>query len=257
MNLLSYYQLDDSFIKFLIYLPAEAQETEGPVFRFEAEFVIWQKIYLDEYEAQIDDGQYDLESVSAMTLVGHTADLATDYLYTADAISESTIENYAFVKGMYDHLQDSAFHDAIIEETGLGINRWATFEAVYIDQKLTPISETFQAEIFNNFIMRLTETWRELFNNDVTLLSFSERLYATDNPIALIQVKDGYRKAGFFSALHKQKMIEENAYNNQGLKLKDILSQDLDNQLFSEEFKNEKSQHYSGVIFNQRLYGSL
>ncbi|MGO4928473.1 hypothetical protein ACTQ5J_07740 [Fundicoccus sp. Sow4_F4] len=257
MNLLSSYQLDDSFIKFLIYLPAEAQETEGPVFRFEAEFVIWKKNYVDEYNTELDDDQYDLESVSAMTLVGHTADLATDYLYTADAISESTIENYAFAKGMYEQLQDSAFHDALIEETGIGINRWATFEAVYISQELTLTSEEFQAEIFNNFIMRLTETWRELFNNDVTLLSFSERLYVTDDPNALIEVKDGYKKAGFFSVLHKQKMIEENVYNNQGLKLKDILSQDLGNQLFSEEFKNEKSQHYSGVIFNQRIYGSL
>lgn len=247
MRLSDIYNTDDSYVELSFHFPTEARELEDPLFRFDATYYIEKRMS----STNSEDSWY--ENVPVFKMIGHTSDFYKNYLHTADAIAESTIENYAFANGLYKQLVDTEFHEQIFANTGQWITRWATLETVFLMDEMEKYSEDFQAKVFEQFLIKLKPTWRQLFHNDVTLISFNEHLYVSPEKKAQKTVNEAYKKAEFFETLNKQALIEGNSYDTHELDvtLKEVFEQDSSNNLFSEDIKNPKIKHYFGFIYSK------
>ena len=244
MDILDVYETDFSYVELSIIFPSASVELEDPLFQFRATY------YVDKNLSIENDEEINVETVPVFTIIGHTGDFDHDFIYTADAIAESTIENYSFAKGFYERVFDTEFHDEIISVTGNVINRWATMESVFLEKEIKDASEKVQARLFEGFLHNWKHTWKQLFCNDITLVSFNERLYVSPEKGIQKFVERAYNKAGFFSTLNKQSLIEESDYSEHvNLSLKEIFELDNNNQLFSKEIKDENIKHYSGFIY--------
>lgn len=244
MDILNVYETDFSHVELSIFLPSASVDLDSPLFQFSATY------YVDKNLSLEDDEDINLETVPVFTIVGHTGDFDHDFIYTADAIAESTIENYSFLKGFYEQVFDTEFHNEIICDTGNVMNRWATLESVFLEKEIENASEEVQAYLFEEFLLKWRQTWKQLFCNDITLVSFNERLYVSPEKDVQKFVERIYNKVGFFSTLNKQKLIEESDYSEHvNLSLKEIFELDRNNQLFSKEIKDGNIKHYSGFIF--------
>lgn len=137
------------------------------------------------------------------TLVGHTGDFDYDFIYTADAIAESTIENYSFAKGIYERIFGTEFHTELTSDTGNVMNRWVTLESVFLGDGIANASEQLQAHLFEEFLFKWKQTWKQSFCNDVTLVSFNEGLYVSPEETAQKVVEQANHKAGFFPTISK------------------------------------------------------
>lgn len=125
MDILDVYETDFSYVELSIIFPSASVELEDPLFQFRATY------YVDKNLSIENDEEINVETVPVFTIIGHTGDFDHDFIYTADAIAESTIENYSFAKGFYERVFDTEFHDEIISVTGNVINRWATMESFF------------------------------------------------------------------------------------------------------------------------------
>lgn len=240
------YSIEDSYIDLSIQLSPDIINLEEPVFQFIADFYIHKKIPL----AQEDD-DFDIEAVLAMRIMGHTSDLDNDYIYATDAISENTLENYAFIKGIYEKIFDSEFHRLIIEKTGTVINRWVSLDKVYVGKEFESSSELDQAYIFEKFLIKLKKTWIQLFHGDVSIMSFTENLYVSDDNEVQKEVISMYSRQNFSPTLHSQKFMEDNNYlqSDEKLSLKVLFKMDINNNLFGEGIKDSKKKHYIGIVY--------
>ncbi|MBO1304655.1 hypothetical protein JZO70_00670 [Enterococcus sp. 669A] len=246
------YETSDSYVDLSIHLPYDAREIGDPLFQFEADY------YVEKDLSVAGDDDFCYENVAVFKVIGHTGDFDKDYIYTADAIAESTVENYAFAKGLFEQFFNTEFHNEIIDITGQTINRWLTIETAVAYDEIKNCSEVFQAELFVEFLIKLKQTWKQLFHNDVTLVSFNEGLYVSPEKRAQEKIFEGYQKAEFFTTLNKQEFIEKNGYehNDSAIELKELFKLDFNNNLFSENIKNPKRKHYSGFIYTSQLISS-
>ncbi|MFQ7234534.1 MAG: hypothetical protein ACLRPU_06665 [Enterococcus hulanensis] len=244
MDILDVYETDYSHVELSIFLPSASVDLEDPLFQFRTTYYVDKNLSLD------DDEDISLETVPVFTIVGHTGDFDHDFIYTADAIAESTIENYSFAKGFYERVFDTEFHNEIINDTGNVMNRWATLETVFLEKEIRNASEEVQAYLFEKFLLNWKQTWKQLFCNDITLVSFNERLYVSPEKDVQKFIEKAYNKADFFPTLNKQNLIEESEYTEHiSLPLKEIFELDSNNQLFSKEIKDGSRKHYSGFIY--------
>lgn len=93
------YSLEDSYVEISTQLSPYIADLKALYFNLQQISIFIKKILFSKEE---DD--FDTESVLAMRIIGHTSDFDNDYVYAIDAISESTIENYAFIKGLYEKI---------------------------------------------------------------------------------------------------------------------------------------------------------
>ena len=240
MNSSKLYKTNDSYTDISFNLPYEAREIGGSIFQFKADYYVEKDLPIDE------ENDFYGEHVPVFKVFGHTGDFDTNYSDIADAISESTIENYAFASGLYEQLFDSEFNNTIFERTALIINRWLSIENVFVCEEIKNCSEDVQAELFGHFLLNFKQTWKELFLNDVTLATFSEGLYVSPEKRAQNTVITAYQKAGFFATLNRQEFIENNELD---IKLKTMFEMDFNNNLFSGDVKNPERKQYSGFIY--------
>lgn len=239
------YSFENSYVEISTQLSPYIADLEDPIFQFTANFYIHKKIFFSKEE---DD--FDFDPVLAMRIVGHTSDLDNDYIYATDAISESTIENYAFIKGLYERIFDSEFHGSIIDKTGTAINRWVSLEMVYVGEEFRSSSELIQAYLFEKMLIKLRKTWTQLFHDDVSIMSFTETIYVSNDNEVQQQVISMYARQNFSPALHSKKFIEDNNFfQDKEISLKDIFKMDVNNNLFGESIKNPKTIHYIGVVY--------
>ena len=244
MDILDVYETEDSHVALSIFLPSASVDLSDPLFQFSATF------YVDKNLSSEEDEDLNYETVPVFTVLGHTGDFDHDFIYTADAIAESTIENYSFAKGLYERIFNTEFHNEIVNDTGNVINRWATLESVFLKAEIENASEELQAHLFEEFLLKWKQTWKQLFCNDATLVSFNERLYVSPERDAQRFVEKAFNKVGFFPTLNKQNLIEESEYTDHiNLSLGEIFELDSNNQLFSKEIKDENRKHYSGFIY--------
>ncbi|MGO3779696.1 MAG: hypothetical protein ACTJHK_02770 [Enterococcus viikkiensis] len=244
MEISDVYETDLSHVELSIFLPCASVDLDDPLFQFNATYYVNKNLSLE------DDEDISLETVPIFTIIGHTGDFDHDFIYTADAIAESTIENYSFAKGLYERVFDTEFHNEIISDTGNVMSRWVTLETVVLKKEIENASEEVQAYLFAEFLLKWKQTWKQLFCNDITMVSFNERLYVSPEKDVQKFIEQAYNKAEFFPTLNKQNLIEESEYTeHNNFSLKEIFELDSNNQLFSKEIKDGGIKHYSGFIY--------
>ena len=233
------YDVGEGYVDISMKLAHDPEEFTEQLFQFEA------SLYIP--KSMIDDA--DCDDVLGINVIGHTGNFDSDYIYAADAISESTIENYSFLRGLYEELFNSEFHNKIIVNTGKVINRWVTLEMVFIGKEFNDKSEGVQADLFKYFLITFKKTWSELFYDDINLLGFSEGLYISEDEVVQKELIEMYSQLGFFPTINKQKFIDNNYYS-EAIMFKELLELDSNNKLFGTEIKNPKRLHFSGVFYN-------
>ena len=235
------YELEGSFVDISFKIPSEAQELNASFFRFYATYHLLKK-----------DGSDSYEEVPVMKLVGHSSHFDDDFIDAADSISDSTLENYSFAKGLYEQVVETNFHDDLMMKTGLAINRWATLECVYLTDEIKYFDEVVHFQVYEAFLKAFKQTWRQFFRNDITLISFNECLYVSSDEKVQTKVSSAYAGIGFLPTLNKKQLIGNNSYpvGNKTMKLKDLFTFDY-NHFFGSHLKNGKIKQYSGFIYQE------
>ncbi|OFI48530.1 hypothetical protein BG261_06435 [Floricoccus tropicus] len=237
------YNFDYDKLEIKISMDEYAKEIGDPIFRFFATYSGLKEITSDDEEEY-----FDSEEVELMTLVGHMSDFENDYSYSADAIAEDTIMNYFFARKMYSDVSDSEFENKLFEYTDSFISKWISIETVYLEDEIKDSHEEFQFLIFENCLKSLVKNWKILFQNDITMVVFSKKLYVSLDETVQKKLNSMYNRVGFYNYESSKELGNQKVNEEISLSISDLFSMDGDNRLFSSGAKDLNKKYYVGYI---------